>query len=243
MNMEITRRLIARVGIPQSALFVEFCTLLALGIVILYGGWMSTPNILYRVFKVFVSLLSGWGFMCSLLAAIFWRRCFHKLQPALMPKRVSRFHNHRRHVVVIIVCFSPVALDVITSIVLVFHVPISVMAPTNAGILTIAQVACGIYSIFQTVRFTREVRSLQCKRLRQHCTVPTSSIIHPITIAHLSCSELRCVFATFDVLDQDEWLCHDFLCHHIVFWRWILDLLSAGVDNVLECGLFTSNCQ
>ncbi|XXQ33429.1 Uncharacterized protein PBTT_03890 [Plasmodiophora brassicae] len=147
------------VGLPHAVLAIEMVTATLSGIVLAIGGFYSTPNLPYPVVQCFLSLLSGWSLVCSLLSASVWvRHLADLLESTSWLTRVFRGDHPHAFAVLLVI---PVVIDTAISAMWATNFYLPLVSSIVAATLFVFQLTVGLYVLMIVLRYYTTVRDVQ----------------------------------------------------------------------------------
>ncbi|CEP00428.1 Uncharacterized protein PBTT_01310 [Plasmodiophora brassicae] len=156
-------------------LLIEISTCLAMAIVIGVGGWLSTPNISRGVCQFFITVLSGWGFTCDILAALLWGQALKQSAPEMPISWLGRALD-QYHVLRYVLYLVPLALDTATSVAWVYapHRP-GLLLNLTPVLIFFLQLVVGSNFLVQSVRFQTHAKLIeeQARKTRSATSGPS----------------------------------------------------------------------
>ncbi|XXQ38165.1 Uncharacterized protein PBTT_08216 [Plasmodiophora brassicae] len=145
----------ARLGIVHLILGIELVMTLVIAVIIGVGGVQSNDILPHAVTGFFVTGLSGWGFTCDVLSAVFWTNVLKEMPGGR--ERDSAFGQflERQPFAKVALCVLPVLLDTTTCLSNALDAPIPYLLQIAAALVLLMQLAVGIQFLMQALRFQR----------------------------------------------------------------------------------------
>ncbi|SPQ95930.1 unnamed protein product (mitochondrion) [Plasmodiophora brassicae] len=149
------------VGLPHYVLAIETVTATLCGSVLAINGFFSTPNLAFPTATYFMTLLSGWSFVASLLSSAVWiRQAAGLIDSKTFLTRVLRGDHPLVFALMVIV---PVAVDTAVSVVWSSYIYTALLSSIGAVVQFLSQLTVGVHVLFTVLRyywFVHDVQSL-----------------------------------------------------------------------------------
>ncbi|XXQ33498.1 Uncharacterized protein PBTT_03960 [Plasmodiophora brassicae] len=154
--------IVKRIGIPQVTLMVEAITATAAGLGLAIGGLYSTSNLSEGASGFFITLLSGWGFACSIGSGIAWNRDLHAVvDTGAKPSLATRILRGDYRTATAALCIVPILLDTAVSASIAMQYSPLLLDLVYIAVLFALQLMVSGHIIAGVVRFYKVARQVR----------------------------------------------------------------------------------
>ncbi|CEP03135.1 hypothetical protein PBRA_009353 [Plasmodiophora brassicae] len=133
----------SRLSIVHLILVIELVTTPALCAFIGIGGWGSNDILPHEMTLFFLTGLSGWGFTCDVLSAVFWTSIIKEIPGSGRGSWFGRLLD-RHYMIKVAFCVLPVTLDTVACLLNVLYVNVPYDYLLTAALIMILQRVVGI---------------------------------------------------------------------------------------------------
>ncbi|CEO97431.1 hypothetical protein PBRA_000776, partial [Plasmodiophora brassicae] len=150
----------AHFGPQHLALIVESLSATTLGVVAFgIGGFFSTPNLPLSAVLFFITLLSGFGFVSTIMSSIVWSRQLHRALPgAASSSRLTSILRGDHRWATAVLCVIPLVIDTFTSVLYAAYFETSLTDTLNSCIFASLQIMVSGHLIVSVRAYYREAR-------------------------------------------------------------------------------------
>ncbi|XXQ38769.1 Uncharacterized protein PBTT_09246 [Plasmodiophora brassicae] len=144
----------SRLSIVHLILVIELVTSFAMCAFIGIGGWASNDILPHEMTLFFLTGLSGWGFTCDVLSAVFWTSIIKEIPGSGRGSWFGRLLDCH-HMIKVGFCVLPVSLDTVACLLNALYVNLPYVYQLTAALIMILQLVVGIQFLVQSLRFQR----------------------------------------------------------------------------------------
>lgn len=151
----------ARLRLAHAILAVEMFSSLLPGVILLVGGYQSTPNVSAPLLGYFTTLFGGWSFVASLASASVWFNKFHDILPGRQPSVISRIICGEYRSISVLLCLVPIILDTSMSVcfALYYYPPMLMIGASTTMFLL--QFVVGSHVLLGLTQYYRTAHTIQ----------------------------------------------------------------------------------
>ncbi|CEO97432.1 PA domain-containing protein [Plasmodiophora brassicae] len=149
-----------RLGPQHLALIVESVSATTLGVVAFaIGGFFSTPNLPAPAMLFFTTLMSGFGYVSTIMSSIVWSRQLHRALPtSSATSRVASTLRGDYPWATALLCLIPLAIDTFMSVLYAAYFETSLTDTLNSLMFAGLQIMVSGHLIFSVRAYYKEAR-------------------------------------------------------------------------------------
>ncbi|XXQ31608.1 PA domain-containing protein [Plasmodiophora brassicae] len=160
----LCRSIASRLSLPHFTLALEISTTFPLAIESAIGGFYSTGNLPGPVHNLFLTSLSGFGFVSTILSATFWNKCLDQIdiREAKSASVLTRIIRGDRLIYTVALCAIPLAFDIVVCIAyaMYFDLKYPLIDIANGAMFALLQLVVGMHFLYGAVSYRIEAKKI-----------------------------------------------------------------------------------